>query len=423
MQPGIYLTEIRLSLSFYLHFTMDFFMNLGKNRIWIVVLGAALLSTLPFFIVWNKISRVSKLHKFIVRDQNAEILALKGAAASFRKITSELRTGTIALPSRLSKITSSEKLGVVKNVRTIHFDSEFPKYNPSIIEREEGGYHLFFRHDEPKNVYQSVPFHSYIGCADLDKDFTLRKVVEKLNTGSRFSEDPRVVRVGKDLFVSWNDQLDSDVYCRTIHSAKWDPKTYTFEYITNLDQHIQWVEKNWVPFERWEKNVPHLGFIYAVQPHKILDVPHPEKNEVVHLISQGDAALSKLKWGHRWGRIGGGSTARLIEGEYISFFHSSFREPDGLIWYVMGAYTFEAAPPHRITSISRCPILFPGIYESEFLNTADPSKKIIYPAGIAVEKKGEDILLHVSCGENDSAVKIVTIDYHTLKKHMVLPQK
>jgi len=85
----------------------------------------------------------------------------------------------------------------------------------------------------------------------------------------------------------------------------------------------------------------------------------------------------------------------------------------------MGAYTFEAAPPYKITSITPCPIVFPGIYESEFLNTADPSKRIIYPAGVALEIKEEKTLLHVSCGENDCAIKIVTIDYQKLRKSML----
>jgi predicted GH43/DUF377 family glycosyl hydrolase len=84
----------------------------------------------------------------------------------------------------------------------------------------------------------------------------------------------------------------------------------------------------------------------------------------------------------------------------------------------MGAYTFEKTAPHKITSITPHPILFPGIYDSKFLNTADTSKRVIYPAGIAIEKKGENYLLHVSCGENDSAIKIVTIDYNRLKNNM-----
>lgn len=83
-----------------------------------------------------------------------------------------------------------------------------------------------------------------------------------------------------------------------------------------------------------------------------------------------------------------------------------------------GAYTFERNAPHKITAITPYPIVFPGIYDSKLINTADASKRVIYPAGIAIEKKGKNHLLHVSCGENDCAVKVVTIDYNRLRKNM-----
>ncbi len=84
----------------------------------------------------------------------------------------------------------------------------------------------------------------------------------------------------------------------------------------------------------------------------------------------------------------------------------------------MGAYTFEAEPPYAITSITPYPILFKGIYSSEYLNTADVNKYCIFPAGLAIEKTSSKTLLHVSCGENDSHIKIVTFDYEKLKKSM-----
>ena len=237
-------------------------MNLGKYRIWFVALGIALLSMTSFLVVWNKINRVSKRQKFITRDLNAEILGLKSIIASAKHSPPNVTVSTNFLPPRLVNLTCSQKLGIVEKVKTIHLDSQFPNYNPSIIEKEEGGYHLFFRHDEPKATWKTVPFYSYIGYADLDENFTPKNVINKLDTGSQFSEDPRVVKVGKDLFLSWNDMVNSKVYCRTIHSGKWDPKSYKFDYITNLDQHIRMVEKNWVPFERWEKNDPRPLYKY-----------------------------------------------------------------------------------------------------------------------------------------------------------------
>jgi predicted GH43/DUF377 family glycosyl hydrolase len=392
-------------------------MTLNKKTIFIFS-GLCLLLLTPSAILWNKVNHVAQNEKFLAKGHNAEILALKTITNSLHQMMLELGKRTVILPDKLTRVTCAQQLGIVKQIRTISLNTEFPAYNPSIIENEEGGYHLFYRYDKPKEPWKPVPFYTYIGYADLDTNFNATRIINKVNTGSHFSEDPRIVKVGKDLFLSWNDKIRSKIECRTIHSGKWNPKEGKLEYVTNLDQHIRLVEKNWVPFERWENNKPRLSFVYAVLPHKIMDIPFPKKNEVIHLVSPGDAALSKLPWMQEWGHISGGTTARLIEGEYISFFHSFFQDDHGMRWYVMGAYTFEKDAPHKITSITPYPIVFPGIYDSQLTNTADASKRVIYPAGIAVEKKEKNYLLHVSCGENDCAIKIITIDYNRLKKNM-----
>jgi predicted GH43/DUF377 family glycosyl hydrolase len=84
----------------------------------------------------------------------------------------------------------------------------------------------------------------------------------------------------------------------------------------------------------------------------------------------------------------------------------------------MGAYTFEAKPPFRITAVSTAPILFDGIYDTPALNTASPDKYVIFPCGFAIEKKEGKTLIHLGCGENDSAIKIVTMDKDELVKSL-----
>lgn len=392
-------------------------MALNKKTVFCIA-GLSLLFLAPTAILWNKVNRVAQNEKFLAKGHNAEMLALKTITNSLHQLMLDFGKNTVILPEKLARISCAQQLGIVKQVRTLSLDTEFPAYNPSIIENTEGGYHLFYRYDKPKELWKPLPFYTYIGYADLDANFTPIRTINKVNTGSHFSEDPRIVKVGKDLFLSWNDKIKSKIECRTIHSGKWDPKRGKLEYVTNLDQHIRLVEKNWVPFERWENDKPRLSFVYAMLPHKIIDVPTPKKNEVIHLVSQGDSALTKLPWIQEWGHICGGTTARLLDNEYISFFHSNFQDDHGMRWYVMGAYTFERNAPHKITAITPYPIVFPGIYDSKLLNTADASKRVIYPAGIAVEKKGKNHLLHVSCGENDCAVKVVTIDYNRLRKNM-----
>ena len=85
----------------------------------------------------------------------------------------------------------------------------------------------------------------------------------------------------------------------------------------------------------------------------------------------------------------------------------------------MGAYTFEPNPPFRITRVSPYPILFDGIYDSEYKNTAEPCKCIIFPCGYAIKEKNRQVLLQLACGENDSAVKVITFDKDGLLESLV----
>lgn len=118
------------------------------------------------------------------------------------------------------------------------------------------------------------------------------------------------------------------------------------------------------------------------------------------------------------GKPRGGSAAKIVGNEYLAFFHSSFCDDDGINWYIMAAYTFEAKPPFRITAVSNYPILFKGIYDSPPLNTANPLARCVFPGTFACETRDGKELIHLPCGENDSAVKIITIDKVALLKSM-----
>ena len=58
-----------------------------------------------------------------------------------------------------------------------------------------------------------------------------------------------------------------------------------------------------------------------------------------------------------------------------------------LVWIVMEAYTFSATPPFNLTGISKYPILFRGIYETPFTNTASIDKRVIFPSGFVLAIK------------------------------------
>jgi hypothetical protein len=127
--------------------------------------------------------------------------------------------------------------------------------------------------------------------------------------------------------------------------------------------------------------------------------------------------FQSICWPKEWGGPKGGTPARRVGDQYLAFFHSNFNDLNDINWYVMGAYTFEAKPPFRLTGISYYPILFEGMFDSPPMVKANPRLRALYPSGFVVEKleDGRE-LIHVSCGENDSTLQIVTIDKDALFK-------
>lgn len=326
--------------------------------------------------------------------------------------------GKVALPIYLQNIPLADSEKLVLNTKKIDIKNVTAPYNASIIENQsKEGYLLFFRYDK-KTVGSPYTYNSYIGCVELDKDFNqTTKEFKKINTGSPYSEDPRVVSVGKDTFLIYNDLLPNSCNCRTMKIAKINLNDYNIEYSTNLDLNLQPVEKNWTPFEYTENNKSEIYFEYYVNPHKIFKLPNPQKNNLLNLPFSNSTCYQKKIWPKFWGGLRGGTPAKKIsDNEYLTFFHSSFKDKQkkGFAWYVLGAYTFEAKPPFRITAISNYPILFKGLYDSPYLNTGSPRKRVIFPCGFVVKEN----LIHISCGENDSAVKIITLDKEKLLKSL-----
>lgn len=388
--------------------------------------GTVLLTLLTFFVLgglglifYRQMHHIAKLEKTIAKRQGADRVMMDQMVTTLDEMMKSVGKKLTIFPLELKNVPCSWQMGVVEDIRCLEMDSVFAPYNASIFEKEGGGYDLFFRYDEPKELWKRGSFYSHIGYAELDNNFQVTKLVKKVDTGSNYSEDPRIVKVGKSYFLSWNDLVDESKKARSIHVGEWNPKKCKLEYVTDLQQCIKPIEKNWIPFERTVEGKPSLAFVYGIYPHKILGLQNPKYNEMSHIMRKGYTALANINWSGLWGPLSGGTTARLVGKEYISFFHSAFKDADKKMWYVMGAYTFSASFPYQVTSITPYPILFPGIYTSDIRNTADPGKNCIFPAGVAVEKKDGRTFLHVSCGENDSSIKIVTIDYEKLRKMMI----
>jgi len=291
-------------------------------------------------------------------------------------------------------IPLGESTGVVLRTKAISIRGVPAPFNASIIENGSG-YLLFFRYDEFS--YDSPCFYySNIGCVELDANFDqTEKEFKKIDTSNNNSEDPRVVKIGDEIFLSYISMQDTCGQQYTMRIALLNLYEYKIQFETTLDLQIQPIEKKWTPFEYINSNnQSKLYFEYYLCPHTILKIKDPRVNSIEILSSHEDSIVEKSGWPSVWGEPRGGASPRKIGNQYLGFFHSSF-EKQFLRWYVMGAYTFEEEPPFFITAVSPYPILFKGIYNSP-LHTARPGLRCIFPCGFAIENRDGRDLIHVA---------------------------
>lgn len=324
--------------------------------------------------------------------------------------------GNLAVPYPLQNLPFGEDTGVILRVKNIEIRNVVAPYNATIVEHGDE-YLLFFRYDVMQTK-RPGNYQTYIGCAALDKNFQQTAEEYKIiDTGSNFSEDPRALAVGNDLYLVFNDIHPGNHNCRTMRIGKLNLEESKLDYVTDLDLQIKPVEKNWVPFEYIENGTPKVYLGYSLNPHKVLKVEDPQVSVLTHLMFPNLSTYNKLFWPEIWGDyVKGGTPAKKIGDHYLSFFHTFFLDENKIAWYNMGAYTFEDGPPFRINAISNYPILYKGIYNSPPINTANPTKHVVFPGGfVEAELDGRDVV-HVVCGENDCAIKVITMDKEILIK-------
>ncbi len=298
--------------------------------------------------------------------------------------------------------------------------------NGSILEYENG-YLLVFRDHTSKKLCKQCPIRrSEIQMVVLDQHFNQNSPIQTITPLSAYCpEDPRLHKVNGNFFVTYNDEPYTHAHhtkshewlCRRVFTGKLDPIKATLSDIREVPspiKNLRYREKNWVPFE-YQDN---LHFIYATDPYTIFNVQDIKDSRAAALCNTKFAPVYNVWDQSIWGPIFGGTPARLVDDVYIAFFHAWKKCPDKKnLYYVMGAYAFEPNPPFKILAITPEPIFFKDAYSAKH---AEAKKHILYPAGFAIEKKENKTILHVSCGENDSSTRIVSIDKDRLLATMVL---
>jgi predicted GH43/DUF377 family glycosyl hydrolase len=344
------------------------------------------------------------------------------------------------IPQILAALPLADSNGIVLNTKTVNIRQVIDPYNASIIEHGSG-YLCFFRYDvirfdeflemsPPKQTFSPIyipsydhahlPYRAYIGVVKLDHQFNQTdEECITIDTGTHTSEDARVVKVGDEVYLVYNDLKGSD-RARSMHVACLNLEDFSVKFCTDLKLDMNHIEKNWSPFEYiGDDNQPQLMFEYRVSPHKILSLPNPQVGDLHFLLFKDYIPPFTVPWNERqWGEICGGTPPQKIGDQYLGFFHSHFTDFFGHLWYVMGAYTFSASPPFNLTAISQYPIMFKGIYEAIPGNAAHLNKKVIFPCGFVIKEENGKEVIHLSCGENDAAIKILTLDKEQLLKSL-----
>jgi hypothetical protein len=84
-----------------------------------------------------------------------------------------------------------------------------------------------------------------------------------------------------------------------------------------------------------------------------------------------DPDLLPLPWRGEYGSfLKGGTPAILVDGHYLSFFHTESSHTTAINTYYMGAITFCPQFPYEIHSISECAIMGDDWYEEEWSHSS-----------------------------------------------------
>ncbi len=316
----------------------------------------------------------------------------------------------------LQNILSQEAIGKTYEIAIPDYEGAT---NPSIIPYQDG-YLISFRYTgrfprwaQGKTLMDVACF---IGLAQLDKQFRVKKKTVQLldirsfsEDFSLYAEDARLLVFQGRILLIFNDfpapvrDYKRQLYLGeiTYEKGRWVANKRALPLI--LDN-MHRIEKNWVPFFIDQS----LYLIYGEDPHTILhcDLSSGRCQKV-------DQRTINYDW--PFGIIRGGTPALKIDGSHLTFYHSSLEESD--IYdrriYFMGAYTFDPFFPFSIRTITPHPLGSTEFY-SDSSAKKHSTKKVVFPGGYV--REGNTI--HLAWGKDDKMVMITTLDLEKLLNSM-----
>lgn len=313
----------------------------------------------------------------------------------------------------------------ILEIRQIHIPDHPHAFNPSII-RWKGNLLMSFREiiENEDVVLQQIDCsaESRIGLVFLDDDFNPSSEVQILDLNGQGSygraDDARLVTVGEKLYLVYSDNLDVDVtnggYRVYVALLEFDGKDFAIGFQERMShfegERSSRREKNWVPFDY----VGNLLLAYSLSPHRILS-PLLGLETCVTIAKTS----SDISWS--WGELRGGTPGILVDGEYLSIFHSSlymktiYSNGKSVLHYFIGAYTFAGSPPFAITKMSPEPMIAKGFYSGEIYTPYWKPVHVVFPCGLMAEGS----FIWMAYGRQDHEIWIAKIDKQGLLGSLV----
>lgn len=297
---------------------------------------------------------------------------------------------------------------IVISTKKITFPDYPNAYNPSFVKTDQGILMTFRHLPDQKNLHIS---HIYI--VKLDEAFQPTSEPQLLDTRAfkktsvpHQSEDARIFSYCGGIYIVYNDNEEviaplatqrRDMFiAQVIEEAGKFVLTKPRKLYHYQNYQAQTWQKNWSPFEYKDA----LLFSYSQYPHEVIQAD---------LETGFCTQIESTPFRHDWnlGDLRGGTPALLVDGEYLSFFHSQIRTRSPVSkgtdrhHYFMGAYTFASEPPFNISRYTPSPIIGKNFYTD-----SEADKRVIFPGGFFVEGP----YLYLTYGKDDREIWVAVID-------------
>lgn len=308
----------------------------------------------------------------------------------------------------------------VLETKKIEID-KFPEaFNPSIIRWKDK---LLMSFRIIPDAAQS--FNGEIGLIWLKEDFSPSGQPQLLNLQEGCkepcrAEDARLIAVGDTLYLVYSNNMEKKIskegfrlYVAILEQN--EKGAFCLSHRECLTQYPGATaakrEKNWVPFA-YEGQ---LLLAYSIVPH-IIFLPLLDGMGRCEPFTKSEAAAH---W--NWGELRGGTPGLLVDGEYLSFFHSSLKmatiHSNGkeTPHYFMGAYTYKAEPPFEITAISPEPIFGKNFYNGATYKPYWGAVNVVFPCGYLFNEK----FIWVVYGRQDHEIWVVKLNREKLLASLI----